>query len=382
MALMTSFFDMTFPEQGRRTQGCEFVLRYMLKPPTRVEQETWGSQALLTLGVVHEDQRLLFEGRKRYGIALLVFISHMNRTSDQALLVAAMTILNCELYTVLCNGLHAFSLHVQGVSRIIEGIRREGNTLAPGHLHQWRHRTLMYSLVQRCPVVNQEMWTMCSEAALANPRADKLVSLALKLPGLLRTLHLARIEPLQQSRVSTTTSRAQIMVLDRELGEWLCEFEKADKHAVSARDQGNDCNDQQASSTSTMLSEDVGLLSHRDATFYGFYWICRLLCTQALLDASSVQNEARQLLASRADQLAHLLLLVGPRLFETAGGRLNEMISVRAPLHFAIERFQRAENDEMLDWCRIVETKYRARLACFDWDALLPSSLNPVHWLV
>lgn len=96
---------------------------------------------------------MILAGRKRHALASSLLRADLSRcrSSDEGVIAAAQDLLSCEIYTSVSSGLHGCSVHLKGLTALVDkALQIPGqSTFKPFLTMQYCHANVMYGLVSR-----------------------------------------------------------------------------------------------------------------------------------------------------------------------------------------------------------------------------------------
>ena len=312
-------------------------------------------------------------------IGLQIFKEKLQTTySLDILLSAAQKLLLCELYHHPSSGLHtwdSWKVQISGMATIVQASAslRTEKSLYGFLLHQFRHASLMQSLIFRRETVDRRAWQISSDTPLPEV-AETIVQLALRLPDLLESVESVKSRSIVWfDNLKAIDTMSRLLDLEQDFEKWASKFE----FWVCKM------NGQELSPCMMENLQGIGSMSLFHSTCQSFYWTCLLLLRTALLDLSICQPQCsvQRSLSAEITLCAEGLCKLVEMQIQQAENLLSKVFAVRAPLHFASEWFQQVHNYEKLQWCQAQETQLREELSFLNWDAALLWSFMALHWL-
>lgn len=341
------------------------------------------SVALLDLGCILNDDRLLLEGRKRHLATVQALRRELQRPkiAFEGVLATALDLLFCEVYRPVASVLDSetWTRHLAGLSAVMKISERQPDSQISGSWLSllYGQMDLMHALVHRRPMLFGE-GSLRSNVRTAYPGSvDVLFQLSARLPLLLQAT-----DRFCASKSDDHSEKARIgqslLNLEDSLFCWLTKF-KPSAAVLKA------C----AAPPSEITSEPLIFDSYFEGMALNFYWVTRLLIAQCLLDLESLlppehaatESSSCQDFAVEAERFASLLCRSIPSMAESCGGMISKGLAMRAPLHFAGRWYERSGYAKGLEWCKDVECQLRGEMAWLNWDALLPWSFVALLWL-
>ena len=329
---------------------------------TFIEEATGDALKLMHLGSTTGDQRILLQARTRHLAGVQALRMELQTTADpNTIFSAAQKLLLYEVYSHGGSDPHTWDTwngHVRGMAAIVQASANT-RTIHSFLLRQFRHVTLMQSILYRRPMVDENVWQACSEAPLSSI-AESLTQLALRLPTLLeKASHASRRSGSETDHATAIEISCRLLDLDSDFASWYGVF------------------------SDTRKERPLCAGSPLDLTYQFFYWTCVLILRQALLDLSERIPEGvpeQKLFVENAECANHLCRMVSFGL-EASRGLLNTVFILGVPLRVLSDWFERAHESIQLQWCREQEMRLREEFPLFDWNAVLPWSFLAMYYL-
>ena len=347
------------------------VLGATLRPRTPLQQTTSLTNTLMWLGSKTGDAHLLLEARRQYVAGSQLFRSQIGELANLAsLLSAASKLKACTFYMETPAFLltrDVWTGYINGVATFLRDKAQDpANIKLPTwQLHAFRHETLIQSLLWRQPVVNEDIWEICSQMSLPEV-AERITQLALRLPTLLRR------DQAQYGDLDSTSKRLRLLDLETDFLKLQHEFRPlTNEVGYRTETHGSDA------------PPNPLLAAHCQA----FFWTCMLLLRQELLiESQSNPSQTidagadRDLFAETDECAAQMCRIVE---CESSACRVpwSKAFVVRALFHFACEWFEYTQNHPRLLWCWEQEALLRAEMPYIDWTVMLYHSFWTMIWL-
>ena len=218
-ALVASFINGWFGSDAIMSQNMEAGLNHWESPKTLVEEGASDTLGMLQLASQTGDARVLLEARQRHSAIGLSFKGDFSVSADLDSQLAATSILMIsEIYAEVCNGFDSWAAHLHRISTIIGtvGHSLHGDQTMRVFFQQFRHCSLLHSLVCGHLTVNERVWRICSNATLQE-NGEELVQLAFQILALLEAAEIIQSQPFSipsNTRINELRSRLLQLELD------------------------------------------------------------------------------------------------------------------------------------------------------------------------
>ncbi|KAK4542021.1 hypothetical protein LTR36_007221 [Oleoguttula mirabilis] len=172
--------------------------------------------------------------------------------------------------------------------------------------------------------------------------------------------------------------RSQPPSLEQELADWLSGYYFA-KHGNASHGLAFSPVSAREGSYPLDGSPGIPLKAGRfhssiDPTVHALYWTYLLPLRQSTWDLTrrrAPTNQTQRDIVAVIDEIAGSLSESVPYMSATAEGLVCKAPAVRAPLQYAVQRFERTQSEEKLQWCRDVEQHIRQEVPFLQWQAVL-----------
>ena len=169
------------------SRDLESGLFHLESPESREVESAGDTFGLLQLGAQTGDVRVTQEAARRYAAVAAFVRRNLDSSADSSSRLATRSmLLLCDLYTQISAGHAAWSESLDHISSIIQAITAQGPPRSSVRIffQQYRHWTLLHSLVSGRRAASEYVWQLCSEVA-PQGRGEDVVRLALSVPGLI-----------------------------------------------------------------------------------------------------------------------------------------------------------------------------------------------------
>ena len=366
IARIAKFAHGYFGKTAGASSGLMATVNYWRNPHFQAMKAAGNALGLLYLTSWLPNPQIMLEARKAHITAANLLRKEVEKpcVDFMAVLGAAEALISCEAYNLVSSGPAVTTTHLSGIMDVLRSITHQAATatIRVFLFRKFRHLSLMQSLVSRRALAGEHIWWLCSKM---QPPSDveSLMQLAVRLPALIETANIVRRSCDPDDQV-VKGLRSQLLRLEIDFAEWLSEYEsrtgqpKVDME-ITVYWLGN---------RPVVARPSLSFSSFMDATCHALYWICLLLLRQALMPLIEPSNATiHRPLPAEIDLTADHLCASIPYLARTAGGTVNQGVSVIAPLHFAREWFEQNGNDLKLRWCCETEEAWRMRLPFLQW---------------
>ena len=383
--LVACFINGWLGSDAVMSRNLESGLSCMESPRTGEEESAGDALALLQLGAQSGDTYVTLEARQKYAAAIARTHGDMDSSADLSSRLATRSmLLLCNVYSQISTGHGLFAGTLHQISLIMEAIANQGPPPNSVRLfiQQYRHCTLLQSLVTGRRVASEHVWQLCSDTA-PQDSGEQVIRLALRLPGLIEATEAAvtlTTELLDGKSLSELRSR--LLQIELDLVSYLQRQASFDA-AQGTNSCQNEFDVSHPDHLSTTTPENVLFTSLHSASCRVLCWICLLLVRQTLIQLPDLQSGSQEKaqLAERANESASLIYGSLQYLWNQGGGLVNKACGVRAPVYFLIKWFGQRQNLERLQRCQRLEAQFRREAAFLDWEGLLPYSLSTIYLL-
>ena len=351
---------------------------------TILEKMVGDSLRLLHCGRSNNDERIVLEARKRQLVGVQLLKLEVQRLRDpSSVLSAAQMLLLSELYSDTSEDSENWKpwhahLHAMAVVIKQSDASRTTSSLRPFLLHQYRHSSLMYSLVNRVCAIDEEAWDICSSYGSLLVAVEELFQLAKRLIKLLECIDACSLQILSNTEAADLCTRtSQWRDVDNDYERWLLRFERA---IATSPDENHVL---KAVGSAEKRFDRLTASPFLEATCRSFYWTCLLILRQSLFEHWVQHHEEfnHPIIRTKIDLCAKRLRGLIEHHLQTRDGLLSKVLATGAPLHFLSRWYALSRNASGLLWCKEQETELRAEAPFVNWNAALLWSFLPLHCL-
>lgn len=355
---------------------------------SHISRLTGLANKLMWLGSKHKDERLLRDAKRRHVAGCQALKEKVATPANLISIVDAASKLKCcLLYQNMSCNLSKHKLWARYINGMANVIDAHGNSIpisrdGSAQLHAFRHDILMFSLLERQPLFNENLWQACSRTSLPEP-AERLTQLASRIPALLK-----------RDIQSTETMSGPTPKLSRllELESAFIEFKQEQTNFNGSIGNGHGTIAQQRlrrDRERRIWKNEPGadyeprfnplLNAHCEA----LCWTCLLLIRQELeVEAQRCPTYViDRNLPAEVDHCTDQMCRIIQRESKTSRTWWSKVHIVRPLFHFITKRCERTEDIMKCYWCREQENRFRLEVPYIDWEIMLYASFSTMIWL-
>lgn len=362
---------------------------YVANTGSDIMRATDDSLCLMWPACRLNDRRILLEGRKRHlaGIECMRKSLEEEKHDIDNVIASAIELIFVDVFKPTSLGVkNLYAGVVYLVHKYSLQLRSQQTPVTIFLLIQLRQMMLLQSLAARTPLpVEIEMWQDLGRLSTLPEMTEKLMQLAVQLPDLLNTAHkLLEIGAVDVS--ATERALSDHIVLERNLVRWQIQ------HSVGSTDgakfyhmdisQGSLSIDNEE--WNTECNHKFEQMPFLAAQRHAMLSICLLALRESManLFTAKGQQSSRRYYAARAAESADTLCGLAERFMqEEEKGSLSKALSMRAPLHFARQWYQKSDDLEKAGRIVQIEAQVQREVPFLSWESLFPLSLVSLYML-